>query len=128
MAKVTGIGGVFFRAEDPAALCKWYADNLGVEISDGGFSQFSWLEKGGGEGSTHWSPFSRDSDYFGSEDQQHMVNYRVDDLDGLLAALALADISQIKPMEEYSYGRFAWVEDLDGNRIELWEPVDASPE
>ncbi|MBT3941504.1 MAG: VOC family protein [Chloroflexi bacterium] len=116
---VTGIGGVFFRSAEQEALAEWYEDHLGVSrVSDTGV----WMQEAG---PTVWSPFPADTDYFGRADQQFMVNFRVDDLDHMLVQLG-ADGVQIDPKREDSeYGRFAWVYDPEGNKIELWEPPTA---
>ncbi|TXT21083.1 MAG: hypothetical protein FD134_2768 [Gallionellaceae bacterium] len=122
---VTGIGGIFFKSADPTATRAWYRDHLGI-AGQGPAANFLWLERERPEvtGFTVWSLFARDSDYFGAADQEFMVNYRVRGLDALLAQLETDGIPQVKPLEEYDYGRFAWVNDVDGHRIELWEPVD----
>ena len=121
---VTGIGGVFFRTDDPESTRTWYREHLGIEGEGPGVSYY-WREQDNPErvGFTVWSVFPEDTEYFGESSQDFMVNYRVRDLDLLLERLENAGIEQVKELEEYSYGRFAWVEDVDGNRIELWEPV-----
>jgi predicted enzyme related to lactoylglutathione lyase len=116
--RVTGIGGVFFRAKDPEALGRWYADNLGIAIEDYGGSTFRWEEKG----TTVWSPFPADTDYFGSGGQQGMVNFRVSDLDAMLEQLRTAGAEVDDRIEEHEYGRFGWAVDPEGNRFELWQP------
>lgn len=120
---VTGIGGVFFKARDPDALRAWYRDHLGLEAGPQG-TTFLWRHEDdpGTLGRTVWSVFPEDSDYFGPSGQRFMLNYRVADLDRALTALAAAGVTPVKEPEEYPYGRFAWVEDAEGNRIELWEP------
>ena len=115
MAKVTGIGGVFFRASDPAALSAWYETHLGVA----GF----WEQDGG---LTVFAPFKADTDYFAT-DKQWMINLRVDDLDGLMVSLGDAGIAiETRPDEWDSAeaGRFARIHDPDGNPIELWQPPE----
>jgi predicted enzyme related to lactoylglutathione lyase len=122
MAKITGIGGVFFKAADQKKTHKWYAENLGLEIGEYG-ANFAWRDLSHDtKRYTTWSTFKRDTDYFG--DQDYMINYRVDDLEAILAKFKANGINLVKPMETYEYGKFAWVVDPDGNRIELWEPVD----
>jgi glyoxylase I family protein len=120
MQKVTGIGGVFFRSRDPNALARWYIEHLGVdafsEETDGPW----WQE----EGPTVWSPFPADTDYFGRPDQAWMVNFRVRDLDAMLAQLRDAGVTvdaEIQVLD--GIGRFSWATDPEGNRIELWEPA-----
>ena len=116
MAKVTGIGGVFMKVADPARTRAWYAEHLGLGTDDYGCT----FASDGGQ--TVWSPFSMTTDYFGPGAQPFMVNFRVDDLAALLADLAAKGVAQVgEPLDE-SYGKFAWVLDGDGMRIELWEP------
>ena len=113
--KVTGIGGVFFRAKDPAALSDWYKKHLGINGMD-------WVQQ---QGQTVFAPFPADTDYFGSESQNFMLNFRVDDLDGMLKQLRDNGVKIVKDIEEQTgVGRFASIEDPEGNRIELWEPQD----
>ncbi|AZQ43491.1 VOC family protein [Nonlabens ponticola] len=119
--KVTGIGGVFFKCADVEATKAWYKKHLGIDAGDYG-ATFKAAENQ----TTAWSPFKQKTDYLGERDQQFMVNYRVDDLDALMQRLAAADIESIKPIEHYEYGSFAWVVDIDGRRIELWQPADES--
>lgn len=125
MKRVTGIGGIFFKAENPEALYGWYEKHLGIQRApDGSGVVFEWRENGdtGQTGMTIWSVFPRDTKYFEPSGSPFMINYRVDDLDGLLAALKEEGV-QIDPRrEDYDYGRFAWIMDPAGNRIELWEP------
>ena len=118
MAKATGIGGVFLRAKDPAALAKWYTDVLGLEKDEGGYTV---LRSSGGETLT-WAAFPGDTDYFGSKEQAVMVNYRVDDLDRMLDQLRTAGVPVDDHIEEHEYGRFGWAFDPEGNRLELWQP------
>lgn len=121
MERITGIGGVFFRGRDPAALAQWYRDHLGVPVDEG--QSYGMLRsEGGGEG-TVWSVFPMDSDYFGPGSPPLMINYRVRDLDAMLAQLRAAGIEVEDRIEEYEYGRFAWAKDPEGNRFELWEPA-----
>jgi glyoxylase I family protein len=118
--KVTGIGGVFFRAKDPEALKVWYEKNLGVFGMNDKYEP--WVQE---KGPTVFMPFSADTEYFGNKSQQFMLNFRVDDLDGLLKQFKANDVKVVKDVEEQSgVGRFAHIEDPEGNRIELWEPTD----
>ena len=118
--KVTGIGGVFFRAKDPDALGKWYKEHLGVFAMDDNYE--AWPQQAG---PTVFMPFPADTDYFGSKSQAFMINFRVDDLDGLLKKLKAGKVKVVKDIEEQKgVGRFAHIEDPEGNRIELWEPQD----
>lgn len=117
---VTGIGGVFFRAKDPDALGAWYKQHLGVFSMDENYNP--WIQE---KGPTVFMPFAADTDYFGSETQQFMLNFRVEDLDGMLKQLKDDDVKIVKEIEEQEgVGRFAHIEDPEGNRIELWEPQD----
>lgn len=119
--RVTGIGGVFFRASDTAALQRWYVEHLGLPESGDGYVAFD-CSASGEHGTTVWSPFERNSEYFGRLDQQSMVNYRVDDLDALLEKLQAAGVEIDPKRENHEFGRFAWIVDPEGNRVELWEP------
>jgi predicted enzyme related to lactoylglutathione lyase len=116
--RVTGIGGVFLRSRDPAALAAWYAEHLGLDIEDWNGAV---LGASGGE-TMVWAAFPSDTEYFGRHDQQAMVNYRVADLDAMLAQLREAGVDVDGPME-HENGRFGWGVDLEGNRFELWQPV-----
>ncbi len=114
---VEGIGGVFFRTADPDGLRAWYADQLGIEMESYGTT---FTAKDGDQ--TVWAPFPADTDYFGSGEQQLMVNFRVRDLDAMLAQLRAAGVHVVDHVEEHEYGRFGWASDPEGNRFELWEP------
>jgi predicted enzyme related to lactoylglutathione lyase len=118
MARVTGIGGVFFRARDPEALYRWYEQHLGVTREPDGSVLFRW----DCPGETAFSFFPHDTTYFGSGMQSFMINFRVDDLDTLLSTLATEGVEIDPNREEYPFGTFAWIVDPEGNRIELWEP------
>ena len=124
MARVTGIGGVFLRAKDPKALAAWYAQHLGIVLSPWGGASLEWTDEvPAGTGATAWNTFPDDTDYLGPGRQAVMVNYRVDDIDGVVAALqAVGAVVDEKRMDE-SYGRFAWATDPEGNRFELWQPI-----
>jgi predicted enzyme related to lactoylglutathione lyase len=114
---VEGLGGVFFRSRDPDALRAWYAEHLGIEMEEYGTT---FIAKDGDR--TVWAPFQADTDYFGSREQPLMVNFRVRDLDTMLAQLRAAGVEVLDHVEEHEYGRFAWAVDGEGNRIELWQP------
>jgi catechol 2,3-dioxygenase-like lactoylglutathione lyase family enzyme len=116
--RATGIGGVFVRSSRPDALRAWYAEHLGLELEEFGGAV---LRSSGGETLT-WAVFPADTDYFGSRDQQAMVNYRVRNLDAMLAQLRAAGVPVEEQVEEHEFGRFGWATDPDGNRLELWEP------
>jgi predicted enzyme related to lactoylglutathione lyase len=111
MERVTGIGGVFQRAGQAASLRDWYAEHLGIDISD-------WTPGG----STTWAIFDHDTEYFGRPEQAFMVNFRVADLDAMLAQLRSAGVEVIDALEESEDGRFGWAVDPEGTRFEIWEP------
>ena len=125
MKRVTGIGGIFFKAREAAGLRAWYERHLGLKIEDYGGTYFKWRDADNPEreGSTSWSIFKPDTTYFGPGEQTFMVNYRVADLDALLEELRREGVPVEEKIEECEYGRFAWVTDPEGNRIELWEPA-----
>ena len=128
MARVTGIGGVFLRSRNHKALAAWYAQHLGIPLTEWGGAKFLWTDEvPPGTGSTAWSVFPADTTYFGAGPQQAMINYRVDDLDALLTQLAAAGVPIDPHRENAAYGRFAWITDPDGNRVELWQPLVPKP-
>ena len=120
--RVTGIGGIFFKAEDPKKINEWYSKHLGVEMV------FKWLEVDNptskAPAQTIWSPFKKDTSYFAPGEKAFMINYRVENLDELLAVLKEEGIVQVGDLEVHPYGKFAWIVDPENNKIELWEPVD----
>jgi predicted enzyme related to lactoylglutathione lyase len=123
MARVTGIGGVFLRSSDPKQLKEWYAKHLGIVLTPYGVT-FQWSDEvPAGTGMTTWSTFPQDTKYFGEGDQSVMINYRVDDLDALLESLTKAGVWIDPKRDDADYGKFAWIKDCDGNRIELWQPL-----
>jgi len=125
MAKVTGLGGIFFKAENPGKQYEWYAKHLGIERgADGSGALFHWREADDAEqkGMTVWSIFPQHTRYFEPSQASFMLNYRVDDLDALLAKLAEEGVEIDPKREDQPYGKFAWILDPEGNRIELWEP------
>ena len=128
MARVTGIGGVFLRSPDPKALAKWYAEHLGITLSDYGGASFQWSDEvPAGTGQTAWSTFPVDTKYFGEGPQGAMINYRVDDLEAILTKLRAANVPIDPHQESASYGHFAWITDPEGNRVELWQPLVDTP-
>lgn len=120
MQRVRGIGGVFFRAKDPKALAAWYRDHLGIPVEEG--QTYAAFESTGPGEATVWSTFPTDTEYFGPGGSGLMMNYRVDDLDAMLAQLRKAGVEVVDRTEDYDYGRFGWAVDPEGNRFELWEP------
>ena len=121
---VTGLGGIFFKCEDPKKLTQWYKEHLNFKTDEQGYVNFVWRESGNPEkkGLTVWSPFPKDTEYFNPSENAYMINYRVHELDKLLAQLRDAGVAVDDKVEEHDYGRFAWIMDPEGNRIELWEP------
>ena len=127
MAGVTGIGGVFFKAKDPKALAAWYAEHLGVQLADFGGAIFFWdkdKEVQPAAGLTVWHIADADGDWFAPSTSQVMINYRVDDLDELLRQLSDAGIPTLKGPDDELNGRFAWIMDPEGNKVELWQPQE----
>lgn len=123
MARVLGVGGVFFKSSDPKALGDWYREWLGIPVDPewGGFG-FS-PEEVPEHGLTVWSPFRADTDYFDPSVQPFMINLMVDDLDGALAQVAQGGAEIVGNVQEFDYGRFGWFMDPDGNKVELWQPA-----
>jgi predicted enzyme related to lactoylglutathione lyase len=122
MAKAVGVGGVFLKAQDPKALSAWYATHLGIPRAEEDSLTFDGPSS---MGMTVFAHFPAATNYFGDGPQQSMVNFRVDDLDALLHQLAAAGVRIDPKRENYSYGRFAWIWDPEGNRVELWQPPAA---
>lgn len=124
MAKVTGIGGVFFKSKsDPAALAAWYQKHLGIPLEDFGGAVLKWPEdRAEDKGLTVWHVAGNDSQWFAPSGASFMINYRVDDLGEMLAQLRKDGVEVISGPESHENGRFAWVMDPDGNKVELWEP------
>jgi predicted enzyme related to lactoylglutathione lyase len=119
MEKVTGIGGIFFRAKDPSALKRWYEDCLGVTPTPADYEQQPWVQQAG---PTVFEPFPDDTSYFGRAGQGWMINFRVGDLDAMVAQLRGRGLEVTVDPETYPNGRFARVYDPEGNPVELWEP------
>ncbi len=124
MAKVTGIGGVFMKArKDAKALASWYQKNLGLKPEDSGAAVLNWKEDAAEDnGSTHWCIAEKDSEWFSPSSANFMINYRVDDMEGMIRQLNEAGTDLFQGPEFHENGIFAWVIDPDGNKIELWEP------
>ena len=121
--RVTGIGGVFFKTEDPKATKEWYNKHLGLNTDDYGCT-FWWKDKQGNDATTQWSPFKNDTSYFEPSKKEFMVNFRVHNLKELLNNLKNDGVTIVGEMQEYEYGKFGWILDHEGNKIELWEPID----
>ena len=125
MKRVTGLGGVFFKSEEPKKLREWYGKHLGLAMEDWG-STFFWIDPNNPDakeqGRTIWSAFEKDTTYFDPSSKPYMFNYRVENLDELLKVLRDEGVTVIDKVEEVSYGKFGWIMDPEGNKIELWEP------
>jgi predicted enzyme related to lactoylglutathione lyase len=124
MRRVTGIGGIFFKAKDPVVLRSWYKEHLGIDVQDWGGAAFNWTDEAGNPagGTTAWSVNGPDSDYFAPSTAPFMINYRVADLTGLLAILRAEGCDVLEKTDESEFGKFGWVMDPEGNKVELWEP------
>jgi len=127
MERVIGIGGIFIKAQDPKALRAWYQRHLGIDVQAWGGAVFPWdtPERPAGDGATVWSIFDADSSYFDPSPAPFMINYRVADLDALLDALRAEGCDVDDRVEASDHGRFGWVMDPEGHRVELWEPPKA---
>ena len=123
--RVTGIGGLFFKTKDPKATKDWYQKHLGFNTDDYGCT-FWWKDEAGNKCSTQWSAFDQDTKYYEPSKKDFMFNYRVENLEKLLKVLKEEGVTIIGEMETYSYGKFGWIMDNDGNKIELWEPIDSA--
>jgi predicted enzyme related to lactoylglutathione lyase len=123
--RVTGVGGVFFKSANPQSLKEWYSKHLHIESGEHG-ALFKWRhdEDPDKPGYTAWSIFPEDTSYFHPAGRDFMFNYIVENLEELLAALKEEGVEVVGKMEEYPYGKFGWIMDPDGNKIELWEPLD----
>ncbi|UOB16178.1 VOC family protein [Abyssalbus ytuae] len=124
--RVTGIGGFFFKSKNPAEIKEWYKKHLGLPVDKYGCT-FTWRkdENPNEKALTQWSPFKEDTDYFEPSKKQFMMNFRVENLEQLLKTLKEEGVTIIGKTEEYSYGKFGWIIDPEGNKIELWEPIDS---
>ncbi len=126
MKRVIGIGGIFFKAVDPVSLGAWYQKHLGVRVEDWGGATFQASDEANTEPSRQsyvvWSPFAADTAYFAPSDKPYMINFRVADLAALLEQLKLEGVALDDKVEESESGKFAWIMDPEGNRVELWEP------
>jgi predicted enzyme related to lactoylglutathione lyase len=125
MKRVTGIGGIFFKAKDPVALRGWYRKHLGIDVQDWGGAAFSWADDTGNptKGTTIWS-VGADGDYFAPSASPFMINYRVADLATLLRALRDEGCNVLEKTDDSEYGKFGWVMDPEGNKVELWQPPE----
>ena len=128
--RVLGVGGVFFRSKDPGRLAGWYRDTLGLEIENWGATHGTSFAPDAmpANSFTVWSTFASDTEYFGDRRQSFMINLVVDDLDAALVNVREAGGVVVPDKEEHDFGRFGWIVDPDGNRVELWEPPEKMPE
>jgi predicted enzyme related to lactoylglutathione lyase len=127
MKRVTGIGGIFFKASDSDKLREWYCSHLGIESEKNSGALFKWreLDDPKSERYTVWSPFPEDTDYFAPSEKPFMINFQVENLEELLAQLKREGVDVDPKVETYDYGKFGWIMDPEGNRVELWEPPRA---
>ena len=126
MKRVTGIGGIFFQAKDPIALRAWYQEHLGIDVQEWGGTVFTWADDAGNptKGTTVWSIAADSGDYFAPSTSTFMVNYRVDDLAALLKALREEGCNVLEKTGDSEFGKFGWVMDPEGNKVELWQPPE----
>lgn len=124
MKKVKGIGGIFFKCKDPKQMKEWYKTHLGLDTNDYG-ATFDWKEAADStkNGSTTWSPFAETSKYFEPSTKDYMINYIVSDLEALVEELKKDGVTIVDSLETYDYGKFVHILDLEGNKIQLWEPM-----
>lgn len=120
--RVTGLGGVFFKSENPKAIKEWYSKHLGID----GIFQWYNTDNVNAENpaQTVWNPFKKDTDYFAPSEKPFMFNYRVENLEELMKVLKEESVQQVGEIQSFPYGKFGWILDPDGNKIELWEPID----
>jgi len=125
MKKVTGIGGIFFKCKDPNKMKEWYNKNLGMQTDDYGTS-FEWRQADDPDkkGYTQWSPFPETTKYIEPSKKDFMINYRVDDIEALVTELKKDGVNVLDEIESFDYGKFVHILDIEGNKIELWEPQD----
>ena len=126
MKRVTGIGGIFFKARDPAALRAWYQKHLGIDVLEWGGAVFQWKDDAGTPvgGMTVWNVSSADGDYYAPSQASFMINYRVADLASLLKALRDEGCNVLDKTDDSELGKFGWVMDPEGNKVELWQPPE----
>lgn len=125
MKRVTGVGGIFFKCEDPESIKTWYANHLGFQVDKYG-TNFEWRTGAdpAKKGFTQWSPFKADTTYFDPSPKAFMINFRVENLEALVPLLKAEGVTVLDEIESYDYGKFVHILDPEGNKIELWEPVD----
>jgi predicted enzyme related to lactoylglutathione lyase len=125
MKRVTGVGGIFFKCEDPDKIKAWYADHLGFQTDQWG-TNFEWRQASdpSKKGFTQWSPFAANTKYFEPSTREFMINFRVENLEALVPLLKAEGVIVLDAIESFAYGKFVHILDPEGNKIELWEPVD----
>lgn len=125
LKRVTGIGGIFFKCKDPKKLREWYKIHLGLNTNQYG-CVFEWYQGADStqKGFTQWSPFTETTKYFNPSTKDYMINYRVADMDALVTQLRLEGVTILDSVETYDYGKFVHIQDLEGNKLELWQPND----
>jgi len=124
--KVTGIGGIFFRSKNPAGTKEWYSKNLGLAVNDYGSTfEFRNVNRPEEINYLQWSPFEEGTDYFNPSEKEFMINYRVQNIEGLIKKLKENGVTIVDEIEEFDYGKFVHIMDPEGNKIELWEPADS---
>ena len=123
--RVTGIGGIFFKCKDPKKMTEWYKTHLGLETNPYG-ATFEWYQNADGKkkGQTQWTPFPEKTKYFEPSTADFMINYRVENLEALVEELKKENVTIVDKMETYDYGKFVHILDAEGNKVELWEPID----
>ncbi len=123
--KATGIGGIFFTCKDPKKMTEWYRKNLGLNTNTYGGATFEWHEGADStkKGQTQWQPFAETTKYFEPSSKDFMINYRVDNLEALMEELKKDGVTIVDKMESYDYGKFVHILDVEGNKVELWEPA-----
>ena len=126
MKRVTGIGGIFFHAKDPVALRAWYQEHLGIAVQDWGGAAFEWVDSAGNptKGTTAWFIDAAGNDHFAPSSAPFMINYRVENLDALLQVLRAEGCNVLEKTDDSEYGKFGWVVDPEGNKVELWQPPE----
>jgi predicted enzyme related to lactoylglutathione lyase len=125
MKKVKGIGGIFFKCKDPKKMMEWYKVNLGLNTTDYGVT-FEWKEAAEStkEGSTTWSPFAETTKYFEPSSKDFMINFVVEDIEGLVELFKKNGVTICDEIAKYDYGKFVHIMDPEGNKVELWEPAN----
>ncbi len=123
--RVTGLGGFFFKTENPDEIKNWYKERLGLNTDQYGCT-FWWKDQDGNDCSTQWSPMKSDTTYFNPSKSSFMMNFRVENLAELLKTLKAEGVTVVGEIEEFEYGKFGWILDPDGNKLELWEPIDSA--